>query len=213
MTDELDNLITSIPQALTRTGSAGTGTVITQGGLLSWPLAMVMTPQGHLLVCNGKDGRLVEVDPASRTQIYAQWINNDQAQSPPGNGDLFGIALTPDAKGFYYVMGRCEFHHARRQPVTGRCPFSPTRRGMLGAAAGLAALGGARLAGAADHPPLIKTASAAKATALCLSTARGRTASSRRNRATPISPPSTSRPKSAATSSRCCNAGPRPLPA
>jgi hypothetical protein len=104
VTDGLDNLITSIPQALTRTASAGTGTVITQGGLLSWPLAMVMTPQGHLLVCNGKDGRLVEVDPASRTQIYAQWINNDQAQSPPGNGDLFGIALTPDAKGFYYVM-------------------------------------------------------------------------------------------------------------
>jgi hypothetical protein len=104
VTDGLDNLITSIPQALTRTASAGTGTVITQDGLLSWPLAMVMTPQGHLLVCNGKDGRLVEVDPASRTQIYAQWINNDQAQSPPGNGDLFGIALTPDAKGFYYVM-------------------------------------------------------------------------------------------------------------
>ena len=104
VTDGLDNLITSIPQALTRTASAGTGTVITQGGLLSWPLAMVMTPQGHLLVCNGKDGRLVEVDPASRTQIYAQWINSDQAQSPPGNGDLFGIALTPDAKGFYYVM-------------------------------------------------------------------------------------------------------------
>jgi deferrochelatase/peroxidase EfeB len=44
--------------------------------------------------------------------------------------------------------------------VTGHCPFSPTRRGVLGAAAGLAALGGARLAAvAADHPPLLKTAS------------------------------------------------------
>ena len=63
-----------------------------------------MTPQGHLLVCNGKDGRLVEIDPAAGKQLYAQWINNDQAQSPPGNGDLFGIALTPDSKGFYYVM-------------------------------------------------------------------------------------------------------------
>jgi hypothetical protein len=39
------------------------------------------------------------------------------------------------------------------------CPFSPTRRGVLGAAAGLAALGGARMAAAQiDHPPLIKTA-------------------------------------------------------
>jgi len=104
VTDGLDNLITSIPNATTRQDSAGTGTLVTQGGLLAWPLAMVYTPQGHLLVCNGKDGRLVEVDPAANKQIYAQWINNDQAQSPPGNGDLFGIALTPDAKGFYYVM-------------------------------------------------------------------------------------------------------------
>jgi hypothetical protein len=78
--------------------------VVTQGGLLSWPLAMVFSPEGHLLVCNGKDGRLVEVDPVAGRQIYAQWINTDQAQSPPGNGDLFGIAMTPDNRGFYYVM-------------------------------------------------------------------------------------------------------------
>jgi hypothetical protein len=104
VTDGLDSLIAAIPGALTRTTSAGTGKVVTQGGLLSWPLAMVMTPEGRLLVCNGKDGRLVEVDPAAGKQIYAQWINNDQAQSPPGNGDLFGIALTPDNSGFYYVM-------------------------------------------------------------------------------------------------------------
>jgi hypothetical protein len=65
---------------------------------------MAWSPEGHLLVCNGKDGRLVEVDPVAGRQIYAQWINNDQAQSPPGNGDLFGIAMTPDNQGFYYVM-------------------------------------------------------------------------------------------------------------
>jgi hypothetical protein len=104
VTDGLDNEIAAIPDALTRTGSAGTGRVVTQGGLLSWPLAMAWSPEGHLLVCNGKDGRLVEVDPRAGKQIYAQWINNDQAQSPPGNGDLFGITMTPDNKGFYYVM-------------------------------------------------------------------------------------------------------------
>ena len=104
VTDGLDNVITAIPNATTRTDSAGTGRVVTHDGLLSWPLAMTWTPEGHLLVCNGKDGRLVEVDPAQGRQIYAQWINNDQAQSPPGNGDLFGIAMTPDAHGFYYVM-------------------------------------------------------------------------------------------------------------
>jgi hypothetical protein len=104
VTDGLDNVVVALPQALTRHDSAGTGRVVTRDGLLAWPLAMVMTPQGHLLVCNGRDGRLVEIDPAAGKQLYAQWINNDQAQSPPGNGDLFGLAMTPDGKGFYYVM-------------------------------------------------------------------------------------------------------------
>jgi hypothetical protein len=103
VTDGLDNLIAAIPDALTRSDSAGTGRVVTQGGLLSWPLAMVYTPAGHLLVCNGKDGQVVEIDPIAGKQIYSQWIDSDQAQSPPGNGDLFGIALTPDGEGFYYV--------------------------------------------------------------------------------------------------------------
>ena len=47
--------------------------------------------------------RILEIDPLARKQIYAQWIDANQAQSPPGNGDLFGIALTPDGKGIYYV--------------------------------------------------------------------------------------------------------------
>jgi hypothetical protein len=104
VTDGLDNVITAIANATTRTDSAGTGKVVTRDGLLSWPLAMAWSPEGHLLVCNGKDGRLVEVDPVAEKQVYAQWINTDQAQSPPGNGDLFGIAMTPDKRGFYYVM-------------------------------------------------------------------------------------------------------------
>ncbi|WP_198670377.1 hypothetical protein [Dyella sp. C9] len=103
VTDGLENVITSIPDALSRTDSAGTGRQLTKDGLLSWPLAMVYTPVGHLLVCNGKDGQVVEIDPVSGKQIYSQWIDSDQAQSPPGNGDLFGIALTPDGQGFYYV--------------------------------------------------------------------------------------------------------------
>jgi hypothetical protein len=77
--------------------------MVTKGGLLSWPLGMVLSPQGHLLVCNGKDGRLVEVDRVARKQVYGQWINTNQQQSPPGNGNLFGIAMTPDGTGYYYV--------------------------------------------------------------------------------------------------------------
>ena len=103
VTDGMDNQITAIDHATTRTDSAGTGRLVTEKGLLAWPLAMAMTPQGHLLVCNGRNGQVVEVDPIAGKQIYAQWIDSDQAQTPPGNGDLFGIAMKPDGKGFYYV--------------------------------------------------------------------------------------------------------------
>jgi hypothetical protein len=103
VTDGLDNQITAIPDAVKRTTSAGKGKLVTENGLLQWPLALATAPNGDLLVCNGKNGQLVEVDPKAGKQLYAQWIDSDQAQSPPGNGDLFGIAMTPDGKGFYYV--------------------------------------------------------------------------------------------------------------
>ena len=77
--------------------------MVTHDGLLAWPLAMVMTERGHLIVCNGKNGQVVEVDPAAGKQVYAHWLNTNQAQSPPGNGNLFGITLAPDGKSFYYV--------------------------------------------------------------------------------------------------------------
>ena len=102
-TNGLQNPIIAIDHATTRTDSAGTGRVVTKDGLLAWPLAMARTPEKHLIVTNGKNGQLVEIDPVAGKQVYAQWIDNDQAQSPPGNGDLFGIAMTPDGKGFYYV--------------------------------------------------------------------------------------------------------------
>jgi hypothetical protein len=103
VTDGLDNEITAVPDASSRATSAKTGRLVTKDGLLGWPLAMVMTPAGHLLVCNGKNGQAVEIDPISGKQIYGHWLDSNQAQSPPGNGDLFGIALTPDGKGIYYV--------------------------------------------------------------------------------------------------------------
>jgi sugar lactone lactonase YvrE len=103
VSDAVENRIIAIPNAATRGDSAGTGQVVTQAGLLLRPLALALTPQGHLLACNAKNGQLVEIDPATGKQLYAQWIDTNQAQSPPGNGDLFGIAMTPDGQGFYYV--------------------------------------------------------------------------------------------------------------
>jgi DNA-binding beta-propeller fold protein YncE len=103
VSDSVDNRIMAIADPTTRTNSAGAGREITKDGLMKRPLAMVAAPNGHLLVCNALNGQVVEVDPATGKQIYAQWIDTDQAQSPPGNGDLFGIVMTPDGKGFYYV--------------------------------------------------------------------------------------------------------------
>ncbi len=103
VSDALKNQIVAIPNAATRTDSAGTGRTVTEGGLLKRPLSLAIAPNGHLLACNGVNGQVVEVNPATGKQLYAQWIDADPAQSPPGNGDLFGIAMTPDGKGFYYV--------------------------------------------------------------------------------------------------------------
>jgi hypothetical protein len=103
VSDALGNRIVAISDPTTRTTSAGTGRVVTEGGLLRRPLALILTADGHLLACNAQNGQVVEVDPKNGQQLYAQWIDIDQAQSPPGNGDLFGLALTPDGRGFYYV--------------------------------------------------------------------------------------------------------------
>src|SRR5271166_6494512 len=104
VSDGVGNQIVAIPDATTRRDSAGTGRTVTRDGLLKRPLALTMTADGHLLACNAKNGQLVEVDPATGKQLYSQWIDTNQAQSPPGNGDLFGIAMTPDLQGFYYVQ-------------------------------------------------------------------------------------------------------------
>jgi hypothetical protein len=102
VSDAIENRIVAIPDAPTRSSSAGTGSTVTKDGLLQRPLALAATADGHILATNGKNGQVVEFDPASGKQLAAQWIDSNQAQSPPGNGDLFGLAMAPDG-GFYYV--------------------------------------------------------------------------------------------------------------
>lgn len=104
VSDAIGNRIVAIPDAPTRTTSAGIGQDVTSNGLLKRPLAMTMAGNGHLLVTNGLNGQVVEIDPASGKQIYARWIDANKAQSPPGSGDLFGIAMTPGGDGFYFVQ-------------------------------------------------------------------------------------------------------------
>jgi hypothetical protein len=103
VSDALANRIAAIPDAVNRTSTGGTGRTVAEGGLMRRPLALAVTPQGHLLATNGVNGQVVEIDPRTGKQLYAQWINTDGAQSPPGNGNLFGLVMTPDGHGFYFV--------------------------------------------------------------------------------------------------------------
>lgn len=104
VSDAVENRIVAIPDAATRKDSAGTGRTVTKDGLLQRPLALAVTGNGHILATNAKNGQVVEFDPASGKQLGAQWINTNQAQSPPGNGNLFGLAMAPDGKSFYSVQ-------------------------------------------------------------------------------------------------------------
>lgn len=102
--DALGNQVVAIEDATTRSNSAGLGRTVSKDGLLRRPLAMTMAPNSNLLVLNAKNGQVVEINPMTGEQLGAQWIDNNPAQSPPGNGDLFGLAIKPDGRGFYYVQ-------------------------------------------------------------------------------------------------------------
>jgi hypothetical protein len=103
VSDAIGNQVVAIPNAAARGDSAGPGREISKDGLLNRPLAMDFAANGHLLVVNGLNGQVVEIDPATGKQDGAMWIDADEAQTPPGSGDLFGITMMPDGKGFYYV--------------------------------------------------------------------------------------------------------------
>ena len=103
VSDAIGNRIVEIDDPLTRDASAGVGRPITADGFLRRPLALATAPNGHLLATFALNGQVVEIDPVAGKQLYARWIDTDKAQSPPGNGDLFGIAMTPEGDGFYYV--------------------------------------------------------------------------------------------------------------
>lgn len=100
--DNLANAITMIPKALTRSASAGTGTVLTSGGQLAHPLGLTFAPGGDLLAANATNGKIVEITTAGK-QTGEDYAIVNTGQDPPGNGDLFGIAINQAGTGILFV--------------------------------------------------------------------------------------------------------------
>jgi hypothetical protein len=100
--DNLGNRVTTIPDALTRTTSAGTGSTLTQGGQLANPLGLALAPDGDLLAANAVNGKIVEITPAGK-QVGEYYADDDIGQNPPGNGDLFDVAIDQAGTGVLFV--------------------------------------------------------------------------------------------------------------
>jgi len=98
LADTLDNRISAIPNASTRTTAAPDGgTTVSEGGLLNQPLGLTIAPNGNILTTNAGDGNIVETTPAGK-QVIAQ-----TADKKTGAGSLFGLVIAPSGKGIYYV--------------------------------------------------------------------------------------------------------------
>jgi hypothetical protein len=98
--DTLGNRIAAIPNALSRSGSAGTGQTVTTNGALNNPLGLAIAPNGDILTVNGGDGNIVETTPGG-TQVAVQMLDN--TGSPPGAGALFGLAVRTTGAAVYFV--------------------------------------------------------------------------------------------------------------
>ncbi len=96
VSDTSANRIAAIPFAAIRPFPATHGGItVTSGGELSSPLGMTLAPDGNILTANGGNGNIVETTPFG-------------FQFPPldtgaGGGGLFGLTLTPDQHGVYFV--------------------------------------------------------------------------------------------------------------
>jgi hypothetical protein len=100
--DNLANRVAAVANALTRTDSAEMGATISSGGQLANPLGMALAPDGDLLVANATNGKIVEITTAGK-QVGEFYAIQDVGQDPPGNGDLFGIAVNQAGTGVLFV--------------------------------------------------------------------------------------------------------------
>jgi hypothetical protein len=98
LADTLENEITAIPDAMTRTTAISVGgIVVSKGGHLNQPLGLVLAPNGDILTANAGDGNIVETTPAGKQVAVAA------ADPKAGAGSLFGIDLTANGSGLFFV--------------------------------------------------------------------------------------------------------------
>jgi sugar lactone lactonase YvrE len=95
--DTLANRIAVIPQAATRTTSAGTGITLAQGDFLYAPLGLAVAPNGDLLAVNAGNGNMVEVT------LTGEQVAKNVDVTGIGVGTLFGLAVNPSGTGVYFV--------------------------------------------------------------------------------------------------------------
>jgi hypothetical protein len=94
--DSVANRIAAIPSAMTRTTKLGHGGVtVSKGHFLNDPLGLAIAPGADIISMNGANGKAVETTPTGK-QTAKTLIKN-------GAGDLFGLAIAPNAKGVYFV--------------------------------------------------------------------------------------------------------------
>jgi hypothetical protein len=97
--DTLNNRIALIPNAIDRTTSAGTGTTLSHGGSLNFPLGLTVASNGEVLTVNGGDGFITEIAPGG-AQIAKKLL--DTSGTPPGSGALFGL-IYEQGQGLLFV--------------------------------------------------------------------------------------------------------------
>ena len=100
--DAVNSRIAEIKDALFRFRPAcAGGETVSSGQHLNAPLGLTVAPNSNILTVNGGDGNLVETTPRGRQLAPA--LLDSSGGPPPGVGALFGIALTPNSRGLYFV--------------------------------------------------------------------------------------------------------------
>ncbi len=95
--DSVNNRIAAVPHALTRLSPlGGGGLTVAKNGPLNDPLGLIIAPGGAIVSANGGNGRIVQTRPGGGVAAFRTLV-------PNGGGDLFGLALTPNRRGIYFV--------------------------------------------------------------------------------------------------------------